>query len=249
MRIVELRNEEVSNRSLQIYTHPLFTMIRTGDGSRTNKRRCIGAFRVGISLINDTFTVTQELFTKANRTHWAISGGGSACLGNWEPQYRELQGAGDWIGMVKMILLYLRDTHDAGAYIRSHVWVADRDQQYSPQDTYLTLKVGDAVIGRNNDRMGIVTMTHPDDSRYVRISMWKQGNNTSLPSNDWLDTKYYYKITKLQYRPMTDIPWATIREAAKKKHEQNKVKSPLEQIDSAPDGTTLEALQAILSKV
>lgn len=226
---------------IEVMTHPLFTKIRTADGSKVTKRRCLGAYRIRIVRSNRTFQVVNATFRHLYRQHWGVDSE-SACLGNWEPMYKELLANNDWVGLICMVILYLKDTQDSGAYMRSHDWVTDRNENNFQTTTRRPrLAVGDAVIGRSSNYLALVAELHPDDSKYVRLTAYKGSSQGS----DWHDSKYVYKISKLKYRFMTNIPYSEIRAWAKAKEDKEMgAASIADMVDALKDGVTNEELLA-----
>lgn len=248
MNIPDIARVEVDGCRIKVETLPLFTKVRTGDGARTAVRRCIGAFLVTFDT-RTSYMQAENLTFNCNRNHWSVSGR-DCCMGNWEPQYRDLLRQIDIVGLIKMGLMYLRSTQDSGAYVRANHWIAGRDNGYNKDEgTYRPdLKVDDAIVFCTNHRMGIVDAVHPDNSDYVRIRDWKSANNYN--TRDWIDRRHMYKLSKVKYRvlPVDAMGWDTLIEDAKKKIKASSIDRVTDKIDALKDGCTNAEILALISK-
>lgn len=248
LNIPDIRKVIIRGNDVVVETLPLFTKVRVGDGERKTVRRCIGAFGVTFDLSRDYMIAENITFRNCNRNHWSISGD-SCCMGNWEPQYRELVKNADIIGLVKMSLMYLTSTKDGGAYMRAHNWIDDRDARYNKEaGTFRPeLKVDDTVIYRTYYRMAIVTEVHPNGT-HVRLQGFKSDNGYA--DSDWIDKTRLYKLSKIKYRtmPSNGIEWEALISDAK-----SKVKIPVliratDKIDALKDGVSNDEVLELIKQ-
>ncbi len=139
----------VTADEIVVYTKLLFSQIRTEDGSRELKRRCIGAYKISIARRDIRTGANQRrahfrygvkidnlLYVKANHPHWAVESVRShvPCGGEYNEQLETLWHDKDWYNFIDTYIQFLRFSGDDGAYTRSHRWINNR-LAYLPQLT------------------------------------------------------------------------------------------------------------------
>lgn len=147
-RLRFIERVQMRGGKLTITTHPIFCQIRTGDGSRTTKRRLIGVYRITLNpnggYANDSrdpaVLIENVLFTASQFDHWAVRNG-VPCWGAYKDTVRDQMQALDYPAVLETILSFLLSTDDGGAWRTSHNWLNGRTGSASDNQ----LAVGERV--------------------------------------------------------------------------------------------------------
>ena len=242
-----------SDGSYTITFRPVFTLIRTGDGATTTKRRCIGGFEIKIPpMLWQDITGKNLLFYTYSYSHWSISSG-KLCQGDWQPMFDELRTTGDIVGLVNALHEYLISTLDAAAYNKSHVWLKESRFHLLAGHSPI-YKVGDAVIciSRNNhniDYRGIVSeITTSSGEQHIRFSYEKAPDGSAVrPTASWDRSKYFLPISILAWRQLESKETGAIVTVRYTKENNKAIIAKLAALDKAPEGITNADALALIS--
>lgn len=238
-KLSDIVSIHIDRGTLSFTTKPLYTMIRVSDGSKTEKRKCIGAFSVIIRGVD--VEVRQLLFNGIERPHWSVNMGSyMACLGDWTDTIVSLYQAGDVVGLVKNMTQYLQSTLDGGAYMKSHDWIAERDSELLRYTATHIFSIGDCVLSRYG-AVGIVTALHANG-----VHMTLHEKDAIEASTQWYDSEEFVKITKVKYR-MQEIDKDKLFLDGKKKLRDTRNKR-LEELDESKN-KTLDELRELIKTV
>lgn len=238
----------VRNGELKVKTRLIFTNIRTGDGERTTKRKCIGAFLIKLNIGQHFHIQVQNLMMRQGRYHhWAISNQ-DPCLGDWQDEFRNASHRKDLYRVIELCYHYLRSTDDGGAYTSSHRWIAGASVSVGARP----VRKGGYVIMIDDYHddftipAGYVAQVLSTSDNTVMLEFKEPiGDDDSMTGHDgdglgeyghcWEVLKDYVRaITKEQYESnisMSDLQNGTMA-----------------QVDALPEGSTLSDAKKILVK-
>jgi hypothetical protein len=121
---------------VEIQTKLLYTKIREKEGDKKGERACVGAFKIMFHPNNAALVIAENL-TYAGRAHWATSGNGQVCMGDWENDIvRAVQKMDYYTAFDAMFHLLTNADLDGSAYTSSHNWRNGR--VFNPEDSMIT---------------------------------------------------------------------------------------------------------------
>ena len=177
---------QVRGEAVLVHTRPLFTDIRTGDGRRETKRRCIGAYVIriqpqtpqdveqGTSFANSAavggtrrraLVFDQVLYRPSDYPyqHWGIKNR-IACFGDYRNAISTYYQSGDYYNLLITVYSFLTVAdQDGSAWRKSHNWlreVRNEDGKLPPVGTEVELTVPgcryDGAYFDQNERATII---------------------------------------------------------------------------------------------
>jgi hypothetical protein len=245
-KIPLLESIELGRDSLKFRTKVLFTPIRTGDGERTNVRRCIGAFEVRIDFYDcDIYVKNLTFDNNMTRPHWSVYEGGKICQGEWETVLVGLKNDRELAALVNTMLVYLQSTDDAAAFLPSHHWLVHRNNSVRDRGGDIELlSVGDTVVMVANDYVDIgvravISEIHEQGNNY-RLAGGKNalGGTYAISSSPWIKKESVAKITKLDYKRAVMMQSLEYVKSKIKRTGLKKREDIIKELDAAPDGLT-----------
>jgi hypothetical protein len=122
----------LSRDSILVYTKLLFGEIRLREGSRTLKRRCLGAFKIEVNF-RGRVTMTNILYPKTIYAHYAVKET-RPCFGDYGSNVSQMLQERNIYGIADTLIHFLRFSEDGSAWRQSHEWINAR-VGYIPQIT------------------------------------------------------------------------------------------------------------------
>lgn len=226
-----------------VHTRLIFTDIRIESGSRTYKRRCIGAFKIVIS--GQSFKIYNELFS-ISYPHWTVGTDGTPCYGEHDTFFNSALREPNYFMLLEYIYAFLRSTDDSAGYTSSNDWIERRNRQYGRGHTTSLRKGNYVVVYEAYDQYDpekhcnyaeIVRCNHGDiylnfkepfEFGHDMRGLVKEGHGYRVSSS------CVHKVSKKEY----DEESVTV--------EQAKNYNPIDEIDALPFGSTLEIAKNIL---
>lgn len=124
----------VAPGSLTVQTRLLFSNIRLEDGEVETARRCIGAYTIRIHTGEYITIDVRNILYRNMPGHWALSNESSTlpCWGEYRNEIDSARAAQDVYRIIDLIITFLQNAGDGGAYHASHNWIARRLQSNIP---------------------------------------------------------------------------------------------------------------------